>query len=109
MEYSVNRVGSGLSQVKPLQYGLSNQSVTSASFAESLQAVGGSSDVGLVSPIQYPNARVVSPIEKAEEGVRVSKAFNEIAGGFEGVNNGYGRDRQGTGYDVIGATVDVYV
>ena len=36
MEYSVSKVGSGFSQVKPLSYGLSNQSVTSASFAESM-------------------------------------------------------------------------
>jgi hypothetical protein len=89
MEYSVSKVGSGFSQVKPLSYGLSNQSVTSASFAESMQAVGGSENVGLVTPTQYPNARLVSPLEKADETVRVSKAYNEVASAFEGVTNGY--------------------
>jgi hypothetical protein len=109
MEYSVGRVGSGFSEVKPLSYGLSNQSVTSTSFAESMNQVGGSDGVGLVTPTQYPNARLVSPIEKAEEGIRVSKAYNDIAEGLQGVNNGYNNKSQGTGYGIVGASVDVYV
>ena len=108
MEYSVGKVGSGFSQVKPLSYGLSNQSVTSASFAESMQAVGGTSEVGLVTPTQYPNARLVSPVEKAEDTVKVSKAFNEIASAFEGVTNGYNRESRGTNYGTVGATFDAY-
>ena len=108
MEYSVSKVGSGFSQVKPLSYGLSNQSATSVSFAESMQAVGGNEGVGLVTPTQYPNARLVSPIEKAEETVRASKAYNEVASAFEGVTNGYNRESKGTNYGTVGATVDVY-
>jgi hypothetical protein len=109
MEYSVGKVGSGFSEVKPLSYGLSNQSVTSASFAESIQQVGGNNGVGLVTPTQYPNARLVSPLEKAEEGIRVAKAYNDVAEGLQGVNNGYNSKSQGTGYGMVGATVDVYV
>ncbi len=108
MEHSVGKVGSGFSQVKPLSYGLSNKSVTSASFAESMQAVGGNENVGLVTPTQYPNARLVSPLEKADETVRVSKAYNEVASAFEGVTNGYNRESKGTNYGMVGATVDVY-
>ena len=108
MEYSIGKVGSGFSQVKPLSYGLSNQSATSVSFAESMQAVGGTQDIGAVSPTRYPNARLVSPIEKTEETVRVSKAFNDIAASFEGLTNGYNRVSQGTSYETTGASIDVY-
>ena len=111
MEYSIGKVGSvgsGVSSVKPLAYGLSNQSATSVSFAESLQQVGGSDGVGLVTPTRYPNARLISPIDKAEEGIRVARAYNDVAEGFQGVTNGYNNKSQGTGYDTIGAAVDVY-
>ncbi|MCR4612093.1 MAG: hypothetical protein K5644_09370 [Lachnospiraceae bacterium] len=109
MEYSIGKVGSGFSEVKPLSYGLSNQSVTSTSFAESLQNVGGADSVGLVTPTQYPNARVVSPIEKAQESIKVAKAFNDVAEGLQGITNGYNNKSQGTDYSLVGATVDVYV
>ena len=108
MEHSIGRVGSGFSQVKPLAYGLSNESATSVSFAESMQAVGGTSDVGAVPPARYANARLVSPVEKSDETVRVSKAFNDIATTFEGLTNGYNRVSQGTSYETIGASIDVY-
>jgi hypothetical protein len=108
MEYSIGKVGSGFSTVKPLAYGLSNQSVTSTSFAEAMDRVGGAEEVGAVTPTRYPNARLVSPIDKAEEGVRVAKAYNDIAEGFQGVTNGYNSKSQGTDYSTIGATVDLY-
>ena len=108
MEYSIGKVGSGFSSVKPLAYGLSNQSVTSASFAESMEQVGASDGVGAVSPTRYPNARLVSSADKAAEGIRVARAYNDVAEGFQGVTNGYNNKSQGTGYSMVGATVDMY-
>lgn len=109
MEYSVGSVGSGYSQVKPLSYGLSNQSVTSSSFAESIDRASGSDGVGLVAPTRYPNARLVSPLDKAAESIKVSKAYNDVAEGLTGVANGYNNRSQRSNYSTTGSTLDVYV
>ncbi len=108
MEFRVGAMNNGYSQVKPLNYGLSNQSVTSTGFAEALKNMGGANDVGVVAPVQYPNARLVSPVEKAEETVKMSAVYNDIARGFQGPSTEYNRGGQAKGYEMIGATLDLY-
>lgn len=106
---SLSNAGVGFSSVKPMNYSIDNQSITSTSFVEAMKGLSGSESVGVVSPVRYPNAEYVSPLEKADRTMKMSAAYNDIAETIEGTSVEYNRSGEASGYEMLGRSVDFYV
>jgi hypothetical protein len=106
----------GIGAIQPLHYAVSNLSQVSDAYTESVEQTGVvrmPNKVGVVSPVQYPNARMVdqktvSMTTAVEKSQSANQKLNQVAAGYAGMTTGYGSDSSAKGYELIGSILDLY-
>ena len=105
----------GMSYVQPMNYTIKNESEVSDAFVQNrAQAT-----IPNVTPVGYPNAQIISgdsdeedpmklaigAVQKSQE---VNKAYNDVAGKFQGMTVGYSQSQAGYGYEMAGSKLDLF-
>ena len=97
-----------ITKIQPMNYAIENEAEVSDVYSsESTKQTAG---INATNPIQYPNATTyeADPIKKQDESLEASQEFNAVASKFAGAITGYNASSKGTGYGVVGSTIDVY-
>lgn len=94
---------------KEQAYSISNQSGVSQAYKESINNTVTPKAVRGPAPVQYATARYdVSSNRGIQANRRMTRAYNDIAAGFNGVSTSYDRNRQASSYDLTGQGVDLF-
>lgn len=97
-----------VSQVKPLNYAISNETGFSDVYAT--DATKQTQGVNAAPPVIYPNAQSV-PVSQTDKLAQTKEAdakFNSLASSFDGNITGYTSDSRGTSYGVVGSSFDAF-
>ena len=102
---------SNVTMVTPKEqaYSISNQSAVSQAYKDSINNTVTPKAVRGPAPVQYATSRYdVSSVSGIQANRRMTRAYNDIASGFNGVNTSYDRNSQASSYDTIGQSVDLF-
>lgn len=90
-------------------YTIDNQSEISSAYRESIANTTTPEGVRGPAPVQYATRRYnVSGVNSLSENQRMTRAYNSIASGFEGVNTSYDRNSEASPYEMVGSGFDAF-
>jgi hypothetical protein len=116
MGLAIGAISAYGTSIQPMSYTVKNQSQVSDAFTESVGQTGAvqlPGRVGVVNPVQYPNAKLaddrqVDMTTAVVKSQSANQKMNQVAAGYAGMTTGYGSDSSAKGYELIGSILDLY-
>lgn len=106
---SLNPISSTAVMSTRQAYSIDNQSEISSAYRESIANTATPEGVRGPAPVQYATRRYnVSGVNSLSENQRMTRAYNNIASAFDGINTSYDRNSEASPYQLIGKGFDAF-
>lgn len=94
---------------KQQAYSIDNESSISSAYRDSIKNTVTPEGVLGPAPVQYASRRMnLSSVDSLTANQRMTRAYNDIASTFGGVNTSYNKNVEASGYNLVGMGFDAF-